>query len=37
MTSFESRQLLLADQGLTRDQAMAVMVGSLAALLRPSP
>jgi AcrR family transcriptional regulator len=37
LTSFESRQLLLEDQGLTRIQAMAVMVEGLVALLRSSP
>lgn len=37
VTSFESRKLLLEDQGLTRTQAMAVMVESLVALVRPSP
>jgi AcrR family transcriptional regulator len=37
VTSFESRHLLLEDQGLTRTQAMAVMVESLLALLRSSP
>jgi AcrR family transcriptional regulator len=37
VTSFESRHLLLDDQGLTRTQAMAVMVDSLLAILRSSP
>jgi hypothetical protein len=37
VTSFESRHLLLEDQGLTRTQAMAVMVECLMALLRSSP
>jgi AcrR family transcriptional regulator len=37
VTSFESRKLLLEDQGLTRTQAMAVMVQSLVALVRSSP
>ena len=33
VTSFESRHLLLDDQGLTPTQAKAVMAGALSALL----
>jgi AcrR family transcriptional regulator len=35
MTSFESRHLLIDDQGLTPEQAKAVMVDALTALLGP--
>ena len=36
VTSFESRRLLLDDQGLTPTQAKAVMAGALSALLAPN-
>jgi hypothetical protein len=37
VASFESRRLLLDDQGLTPTQAKAVMAGALSALLAPNP